>query len=147
MTFSRNDLRGNKNYFELAEGSSYRESTVALIENCVEFCSYFCSYSACWLFQCNSLDHDCWHSLLTLYRKAHAAIQKPSRIYTAFVHAKRAVIRCDFCQARKAVRLTNQPQFYMVYTDSLIDHRNDVIKCSKLEWNQEPQSSGFTAKF
>ena len=34
----------------------------------------------------------------------------------------------------------------MVYT--LIDYRNDVIKCSKLKWwNQEPQASGFTAKF
>ena len=30
---------------------------------------------------------------------------------------------------------------------TLIDHRNDVIKCSKLKWNQEPQASGFTAKF
>ena len=33
----------------------------------------------------------------------------------------------------------------MVYT--FIDHRNDVIKCSKLKWNHEPQASGFTAKF
>ena len=33
----------------------------------------------------------------------------------------------------------------MVYT--LIDHTNDVIKCSKLKWNHEPQASGFTAKF
>ena len=41
--------------------------------------------------------------------------------------------------------LTNGPQFSMVYT--LIDHRNDVIKCSKLKWNHEPQASGFTAKF
>ena len=32
----------------------------------------------------------------------------------------------------------------MVYT--LIDHRNDVIKCSKLKWNHEPQAIGFTAK-
>ena len=23
----------------------------------------------------------------------------------------------------------------------------DVIKCSKLKWNHEPQASGFTAKF
>ena len=29
----------------------------------------------------------------------------------------------------------------------LIDHRNDVINCSKLKWNHEPQASGFTAKF
>ena len=36
-------------------------------------------------------------------------------------------------------------KFPMVYT--LIDHRNDVIKCSKLKWNHEPQASGFTAKF
>ena len=28
--------------------------------------------------------------------------------------------------------LTNRPQFSMVYT--LTDHRNDVIKCSKLKW-------------
>ena len=40
--------------------------------------------------------------------------------------------------------LTNRPQFSMVYT--LIDHRIDVIKCSKLKWNHEPQASGFTAK-
>ena len=34
----------------------------------------------------------------------------------------------------------------MVHT--LIDHRNDVIKCSKLKWwNHEPRASGFTAKF
>ena len=33
----------------------------------------------------------------------------------------------------------------MVYT--LIDHRNDVIKCSTLKWNNKPQASGFTAKF
>ena len=44
-----------------------------------------------------------------------------------------------------AVYLTNRPQFFMVYT--LIDHGNDVIKCSKLKWNHEPQASGFTAKF
>ena len=31
--------------------------------------------------------------------------------------------------------------------NTLIDHRNDVIKCSKLKWNHEPQASGFTAKF
>ena len=44
-----------------------------------------------------------------------------------------------------AVLLTNRPQSSMVYT--LIDHtrRNDVIKCSKLKWNHEPQVSGFTA--
>ena len=40
---------------------------------------------------------------------------------------------------------TNRQQFFMVYT--LIDHTNDVIKCSKLKWNHEPQASGFTAKF
>ena len=33
----------------------------------------------------------------------------------------------------------------MVYT--LIDHMNDVIKCSQLKWNHEPQASDFTAKF
>ena len=33
----------------------------------------------------------------------------------------------------------------MVYT--LIDHKNDVIKCSKLKWSYEPRASGFTAKF
>ena len=32
----------------------------------------------------------------------------------------------------------------MAYT--IIDHRNDVIKCSKLKWNHKPQASGFTAK-
>ena len=34
--------------------------------------------------------------------------------------------------------LTNWLQFSMVYT--LIDHRNDVIKCSKLKWNHESQA-------
>ena len=43
------------------------------------------------------------------------------------------------------VCLTNRPQFSMVYI--LIDHRNDVMKCSKLKWNYEPQASGFNAKF
>ena len=45
-----------------------------------------------------------------------------------------------------AVLLTNRPQSSMVYT--LIDHtrRNDVMKCSKLKWNHEPQVSGFTAR-
>ena len=43
-----------------------------------------------------------------------------------------------------AVHLTNRPQFSMAYT--VIDHRNDVIKCSKLKWNHGPQASGFTAK-
>ena len=33
----------------------------------------------------------------------------------------------------------------MVYT--FVDHRNDIIKCSKLKWNHEPQASGFAAKF
>ena len=33
----------------------------------------------------------------------------------------------------------------MVYTR--IDHRNDVIKCSKLKWRNEPQASGYTAIF
>ena len=32
----------------------------------------------------------------------------------------------------------------MVYT--LIDHRNDVIKCSKLRRNHAPAARGFTAK-
>ena len=45
----------------------------------------------------------------------------------------------------ETIYLTNRPQFFMLYT--LIDHRNDVIKCSKLKWNHEPQASGFTAKF
>ena len=34
--------------------------------------------------------------------------------------------------------LTNRLQFSMVFT--LIDHRNDVIKCSKLKWNHEKQA-------
>ena len=33
-------------------------------------------------------------------------------------------------------KLTNRPQFSMVHT--LIDQRNDVIKCSKLKWNHWP---------
>ena len=30
---------------------------------------------------------------------------------------------------------------------NLIDHRHDIIKCSKLKWNHELQVSGFTAMF
>ena len=41
--------------------------------------------------------------------------------------------------------LTNRPQFSIIYT--LIDHRNDFIKCSKLKRNHKPQVSGFIAKF
>ena len=41
--------------------------------------------------------------------------------------------------------LKNRPQFSMVYT--LIHHRYDVIKCSKLKWNHEVQTGGFTARF
>jgi len=48
-------------------------------------------------------------------------------------------------RSSREVYLTNRPQFPMVYT--LVDHRNDVIKCSKLKWNHEPQASGFTARF
>ena len=36
------------------------------------------------------------------------------------------------------IKLTHEPQFYMVYT--VIDHRNELIKCSKLKWNHEPQA-------
>ena len=39
-------------------------------------------------------------------------------------------------QIINGIYLTNRPQFSMVYT--LIDHINDVIKCSKLKWNHEP---------
>ena len=39
----------------------------------------------------------------------------------------------------------NRPQFSTVC--ALIDHGNDVIKCSHHKWNHEPQASGFTAKF
>ena len=46
---------------------------------------------------------------------------------------------------RSRENITNRPQFFKVYT--VIDHRNDVIKCSKLKWNHEPEASGFTAKF
>ena len=41
--------------------------------------------------------------------------------------------------------LKSRPQFSMVYT--LIHHRYDVIKCSKLKWNHEAQTGGFTARF
>ena len=41
--------------------------------------------------------------------------------------------------------LTNRPDCFMVCT--LIDHRNDAIKCSKLKWNYEPQASGFLPNF
>ena len=33
----------------------------------------------------------------------------------------------------------------MVYT--VMNYRNDAIKCSKLKWNHELQASDFTAKF
>ena len=46
---------------------------------------------------------------------------------------------------RNIFRLTNRPQFSMFYT--LIDDRNDAIKCPNLKWNHEPQVSGITAKF
>ena len=36
------------------------------------------------------------------------------------------------------INLTNRPQFSIVYT--LIDHRNDIIKYSKLKWNHSPGS-------
>ena len=49
------------------------------------------------------------------------------------------------CVKQGSICLTNRPQFSMVYT--LINHRNDVIKCSKLKWNHEPQACGYTAKF
>ena len=39
---------------------------------------------------------------------------------------------------------TNRPDFFMVCT--LIDHRNDAIKCSKLKWDHKPRAS-FTAEF
>ena len=42
--------------------------------------------------------------------------------------------------------LTNRPQNFP-WSNTLIDHRNYVKKCSKLKWNHEPQPSGFTAKF
>ena len=36
------------------------------------------------------------------------------------------------------VNLTNKPQFSMVY--ALKNRTDDVIKCSKLKWNHEPQA-------
>ena len=45
----------------------------------------------------------------------------------------------------KVYWLTNRPQFSVVYT--LIDHRNGVIKCSKLKLNHKRQASGFTQSF
>ena len=33
----------------------------------------------------------------------------------------------------------------MPYT--LLDHRNDAMKCAQLKWNHEQQASGFKAKF
>ncbi len=44
----------------------------------------------------------------------------------------------------KYIDLTNRPHFSMVYT--LIDHRNDVRKCSKLKWNHEPLGEWFHCK-
>ena len=43
------------------------------------------------------------------------------------------------------VQLTNRLHFFMVYT--LVENKNDVIKFSKLRWNNEAQGSCFTAKF
>ena len=42
-------------------------------------------------------------------------------------------------------KLRNRPKFSMIYTP--IDHRNDLIKCSKLKWNHESQASGFLQSF
>ena len=29
--------------------------------------------------------------------------------------------------------------------NTLVDHRSDVVKCTNLKWNHEPQASGFAA--
>ena len=47
-----------------------------------------------------------------------------------------------FDQVLRIIQLTKRPQFSMVYTP--IDHRNDVIECSKLKWNHEPQAFIFS---
>ena len=55
------------------------------------------------------------------------------------------VLANNICLHEQEWQLTNQSQFSIVYT--VIDHRNDVIKCWKLKWNNELQASSFTAKF
>ena len=52
----------------------------------------------------------------------------------------------DFCYSFPGPE-TFQDLWETSETCTLIDHRNDVIKCSKLKWNHELQASGFTAKF
>ena len=72
---------------------------------------------------------------------------KFSMVYTLIDHRNDAIKCSKLCSEttrRSALVLNillNRPQFSMVYT--LVD----VIKCSKLKWNHEPQASGFTAKF
>ena len=62
--------------------------------------------------------------------------------HAGVTNSKVEVERIVFCPAIVFVFvffffLTNRPQFSLVYI--LIDRRNDVIKCSKLKWNHEPQ--------
>ena len=45
---------------------------------------------------------------------------------------------CSLLVSFLQCHLTNRPQFSVVYT--VIDHRNDVIKCSKTQ--VEPRASG-----
>ena len=55
--------------------------------------------------------------------------------------------RISFCGRESNLSNEKQKIINRHILKILIDHGNDVIKCSKLKWNHEPQASGFTAKF
>ena len=65
-------------------------------------------------------------------------------LYECKLHRTEPVLQVVLLHALVALKkfLTNGLKFSMVYT--LIDHRNDVIKCSKLKWKA---ARGSTAKF
>ena len=50
-------------------------------------------------------------------------------------------------QEKIGQRIVNKSTTTFHGLHTLIDDRNDAIKCSKHKWNHEPQASGFTAKF
>ena len=55
--------------------------------------------------------------------------------------------RISFCGRESNLSNEKQKIINRHILKILIDHGNDIIKCSKLKWNHEPQASGFTAKF
>ena len=51
---------------------------------------------------------------------------------------------CILMIGARVVQLTNRRDFFMLCT--LMDHRNNALKCSKFKWNHKLQVSGVTAK-